>query len=98
MKRYQAIVLATIAGTLIYYNYSIKDTVDEIQDTIEETNEIVIQVNGKKRNTISVKKDMNEKEIINQIEDEKLINKYLDSGELIKTIYVKNRLINYIIK
>ena len=30
--------------------------------------------------------------------EEKLIDKYLKSGELIKTIYVKDRLINYIIK
>ena len=29
---------------------------------------------------------------------EKLIDKYLSNGKLIKTIYVKNRLINYIIK
>ena len=85
---------------LINLNYDQKilwPTINE-KYLVEETNEIVIQVNGKKRNTITVKKDINEKEIINQIEGEKLINKYLDSGELIKTIYVKNRLINYIIK
>ena len=65
---------------------------------IEETFEIVIQVNGKKRNIISVEKDVNEKEIINKIKKNKLIDKYLNDGKLQKTIYVKNRLINYIIK
>ena len=65
---------------------------------IEETNEMVIQVNGKKRNTIVVQKNIEEKEIINQIKDKQLIDKYLNAGELVKTIYVKNRLINYIIK
>ena len=64
----------------------------------EEFNEIVIQVNGKKRNTISVKKEINEDEIINQIKEKKMIDKYLNNGKLIKTIYVKDRLINYIIK
>ena len=64
----------------------------------EEFNEIVIQVNGKKRGIISVKKDIDEAKIINQIKAEKIIEKYLNNGKLIKTIYVKDRLINYIIK
>ena len=65
---------------------------------IEETSEIVIQVNGKKRNTIVIQKNTGENEIINQIKDKQLIGKYLGGGELVKTIYVKDRLINYIIK
>ena len=64
----------------------------------EEFNQIVIQVNGKKRGIISVKKEINEAKIINQIKTEKIIEKYLNNGKLIKTIYVKDRLINYIIK
>ncbi|MDB3888532.1 leucine--tRNA ligase [Candidatus Pelagibacter sp.] len=65
---------------------------------LEEIDEIVIQVNGKKRNTISVPKNIKEQEIINEIKNKKLIEKYLITGELIKTIYVKSRLINFIIK
>ena len=64
----------------------------------EEFNEIVIQVNGKKRGLITVKKQIDEAKIINQIKTEKIIEKYLINGKLIKTIYVKDRLINYIIK
>ena len=64
----------------------------------QETNNIVIQINGKKRGIISVEKNFKEEEIINQIKNEKLIDKYLNNGKLIKTIYVQNRLINYIIK
>ena len=60
--------------------------------------EIVIQINGKKRNLITVEKDIGEKSIIEKIKNEKLIDKYLNSGKLIKTVYVTNRLINYIIK
>jgi len=65
---------------------------------IDEDNEIVIQVNGKKRNTVSVSKDIDEAKLIKKIKDEQLIDKYLKSGELVKTIYVKGRLINFIIK
>ncbi len=60
--------------------------------------EIVIQVNGKKRKSIIVEKDIGEDNITQKIKNEKLIDKYLNSGKLVKTIYVKNRLINYIIK
>ena len=63
-----------------------------------EINEIVIQVNGKKRNTISVEKNIEEKQIIEKINKLKLIEKHLKNGKIVKTISVKNRLINYIIK
>ena len=65
---------------------------------IKETHEIVIQVNGKKRGLINAEKDTNEKEIIKKIIETKVIEKYLKGANLIKTIYVKNRLINFIIK
>ena len=60
--------------------------------------EIVIQVNGKKRSLISVQNDISEKDLVKFIKDKKLIDKYLVDGNILKTIYVKNRLINYIIK
>ena len=85
---------------LVKLNYKEKIKWPEVNKKylIEETFEIVIQVNGKKRNIISVEKDVNEKEIISKIKKNKLIDKYLNDGKLQKTIYVKNRLINYIIK
>jgi leucyl-tRNA synthetase len=59
---------------------------------------IVIQVNGKKRNTISLKKESNENSLIEKIKEMKLIEKYVKDKNIIKTIYVKNKLINFIIK
>ena len=63
----------------------------------EETSTIVIQVNGKKRGVLSIEANVQEEEIVNQIKKRKLIDKYLNNGNFIKTIYVKNRLINFII-
>ena len=63
-----------------------------------EINEIVIQINGKKRNTISIEKNIEEKQITEKINELKLIEKHLKNAKIVKTIYVKNRLINYIIK
>ena len=59
---------------------------------------IVIQVNGKKRSLISVQKNIDENSLIKVIKDKELIKNYLNNGNLLKTIYIKNRLINYIIK
>ena len=60
--------------------------------------EIIIQINGKKRNSISTVKNIDEKKLNDLITKEELVDKYLKSGQIIKTIYVKNRVINYIIK
>ncbi|MDC0974435.1 leucine--tRNA ligase [Candidatus Pelagibacter sp.] len=65
---------------------------------VETKVEIVIQVNGKKRNALKVQKDMSEDEVKNIINQEKLIEKYLINYEIIKTIFVKNKIINFILK
>ena len=65
---------------------------------VNENNEVVIQVNGKKRNTVLINKEIKEKELIDKIKNDHLIDKYLKDGEIVKTIYVKGRLINFIIK
>jgi leucyl-tRNA synthetase len=65
---------------------------------VETKVEIVIQVNGKKRNTLKIQKDMSEDEVKNIINKEKLIEKYLINYEIIKTIFVKNKIINFILK
>tara|TARA_B100000902_G_scaffold367528_1_gene390198 strand:- start:223 stop:1191 length:969 start_codon:yes stop_codon:yes gene_type:complete len=59
---------------------------------------IVIQINGKKRNTITIENDLSEIELIDLIKNKELISKYLNDGELIKTVYIKDRLINFIMK
>ena len=57
-----------------------------------------IQINGKKRGLINLKKDTDEQIILNEIKDRKLIDKYLKDKEIFKVIYVKNKIINIIIK
>ena len=41
MKRYQAIFLTTVMATVVYYEYSLNDKVNNIHETVVETNEIV---------------------------------------------------------
>ena len=59
---------------------------------------IVIQVNGKKRNVIELKEEIEEKELLNLIKKMKLIDKYIENQKILKTIYIKNKLINIIAK
>ena len=63
-----------------------------------DTTSIVIQVNGKKRNVISVQKDTDEENIKNTIYEENLILKYTENKKILKTIYVPNKIINFIVK
>ena len=62
----------------------------------DETN-IVIQINGKKRNILNFKKDTKEDDIFEQIIKDKVIVKYLVDKKIKKKIYVKNKLMNIII-
>ena len=65
-----------------------------------ESNEkqIVIQVNGKKRNIISIESGLSEDNLIKKINQMKLIEKYTKDKTIFKTIYVKDKIINFIIK
>ena len=64
----------------------------------DEKIQLVIQINGKKKHIIEIEKDLEESEIKNQINKLNLLKKHTENKKLIKTIYVKNRLINYILK
>ena len=63
-----------------------------------DTVNIVIQVNGKKRSIISVEKNLDEKTLINKIKKDKLIDKYIENKEIFRTIYIKDKIINVIIR
>jgi leucyl-tRNA synthetase len=59
---------------------------------------IAIQINGKTREIIEVKKDLDEKNVINESRKVKKINDQLDKSKLLRTIFVKNKIINYLTK
>jgi leucyl-tRNA synthetase len=63
-----------------------------------ENIKIVIQVNGKKRSILEIKDNLSETEISHKIISSKLIEKYIKNLKIIKTIYIKNKIINFIVK
>ena len=59
---------------------------------------IVIQVNGKKRGLISVKKNIAEKDLVQKAKKIENVDKNLKNKKVIKQIFVKNKIINFITK
>tara|TARA_Y100001958_G_C21107685_1_gene455647 strand:- start:310 stop:1005 length:696 start_codon:yes stop_codon:yes gene_type:complete len=64
----------------------------------DEQINIVIQINGKKRSLIKTTRNIDEKELIELVYKDSILEKYLNGKEILKKIYVKNRLMNIIIK
>ena len=59
---------------------------------------LVIQINGKTRGVLKMGRNVTENEIKKAAFKDIKIKKYLENKEIIKTFYVKNKIINYIIK
>jgi leucyl-tRNA synthetase len=59
---------------------------------------IVFQINGKKRGIINCKTNTNEKQLINEIKTNLLYRKHFENKKIVRSIYVKERLINLIIQ
>ena len=57
-----------------------------------------VQVNGKTRDIITIKKNLIQNQIEQIIKGESKANKFLENKKIIKTIFVQNKIINYIIK
>ncbi len=64
---------------------------------IQNTVTLPIQINGKVRGTVEVNKDATEEEIIGEAKKKEEINKYLTEN-IVKVIYIKNKIINIIVK
>ena len=67
------------------------------EDLIEEDINFVVQINGKKRTILKVKRDVIEKEILEIIKLNPEIDKFFKDQTIKKSIFVPNRLINIIL-
>ena len=67
------------------------------QNNLLEKINLAVQINGKTRDIINIKKDLEEKDIYKAIINHSKAKKYIEDGKIIKTIFVKNKIINYII-
>ena len=65
---------------------------------IEEKVNIVVQINGKKRLLLLKPMNTTESELLKEIKEDIKISEVLKNNSLIKTIFIKNKIINLIIK
>jgi len=59
---------------------------------------ITVQVNGKLRANINIAKDSDEKDVVSEALSLDNVEKYTSDGNIVKTIYVPNRLLNFVVK
>ena len=71
-------------------------TYDENLLKVEEIN-LVIQINGKKRAILKVKPNIEEKTLFDMSLDLDNVKKFVENKKIVKKIYVKNKLINFVI-
>ncbi len=69
-----------------------------IKEDFLENIKFAIQVNGKTRDIIEVKKGLNEETINSIVVEVSKANKFIKDKKILKKIFVKDKIINYIIK
>ena len=68
------------------------------QFLVSKDTNIVIQINGKKRSILNCKKGISEESLMKIIKEDVRIKKFLDNKKNIKSIFIKDKLINLIVK
>jgi leucyl-tRNA synthetase len=59
---------------------------------------VVIQINGKRRGEVVVAKDASEKEVEKEIQNIKNIKDALSGKNILKSIYVPNKILNLVVE
>ena len=67
------------------------------KDNIFKQVKFAVQINGKTRDILEIEKDLNEDEVTKVVLNVSKANKYLQNKKIIKTIFINNKIINYII-
>ena len=66
--------------------------------TVDASKEIAVQVNGKLRSTVVVPADADDETMVEAAKADEKIQKYMQGMQIVKTIAVKGRLVNLILK
>jgi len=66
--------------------------------TVEDTVEIAVQVNGKLRGSIEVSNDTTEDEMVKLALENENVKRHTEGKEIIKTIVIKKRIVNIVVK
>ena len=64
----------------------------------DENCKIVIQVDGRKRGILEMPINSKEDDVIKNSKEVSNVSKYIENTKIIKNIYIKNKLVNFITK
>ena len=59
---------------------------------------IAIQINGKRRSEIQISRNESDHDVISKAKTDKKVSTYLTESEIIKEIYIKEKIVNIVIK
>ena len=65
---------------------------------MQEDINFAVQVNGRTRDIITINRDLSQKEIEKKIEEKSKAMKFIGNKKIFKIIFIKNKIINYIVK
>tara|TARA_B100001057_G_scaffold10225_1_gene9720 strand:+ start:905 stop:3415 length:2511 start_codon:yes stop_codon:yes gene_type:complete len=69
-----------------------------IKKDLDKEIKFAIQINGKTRDILTVKKNLSESQIKEIMKEKSKVKKIIENKKIIKTVFVKNRIINYILE
>ena len=81
-------------NTLTYEEWPVYD--EALTQSDEVT--VAVQVNGKLRANITLAKDSDETTAVDAALSVEKVSNYTSEGSIVKTIYVPNRLLNFVVK
>ena len=82
------------ASTITYEEFPKYDE-EKLQDDFKI---IGVQINGKLRSTVEISINETEEEIFNKVFEDSKIKSYIDGKDIIKKIYIKNKIVNIVVK
>lgn len=71
---------------------------EDKEKTLLDNVTIAVQINGKLRETIEIKKDEKKEKVLEEVKKLEKIIPYIEEKEIVKEIYVPNKIVNIVVK
>ncbi|MEK9153082.1 MAG: class I tRNA ligase family protein, partial [Patescibacteria group bacterium] len=68
----------------------------DISLIIDEKINLIVQINGKARGSVEVIRDVEEQEVVGLVKNDSKISKWFIGQDIKKTIFIKNKLVNFV--
>ena len=84
--------------TLDLLNCKDKNQWPKIKSDLQNEIKFAVQINGKTRDILTIKKDLEKDQVNQSVANVSKAFKFIKDKRILKTIFVKNKIINYIVK